>query len=63
MNDRTFEIALTTVTIIVLVWIVAGIALLLLHPVAVLLTGIAVEAVAGIVLLRLWGRDYMGRRF
>jgi len=72
MSDRVFEVSLTSLTLLVFAWIIAGIGLavmgvrwinvdMLLLVFLTLLVGFAVLIFAGGVLLHVWGKSYMSR--
>jgi len=72
MSDRVFEVSLTSLTVLVFAWIIAGIGLAVMGvrwinvdmPLLVFLTllvGFAVLIFAGGVLLHVWGKSYMSR--
>jgi len=72
MSDRVFEVSLTSLTVLVFAWIIAGIGLavmgvrwinvdMLLLVFLTLLVGFAVLIFAGGVLLHVWGKSYMSR--
>ncbi|MDD5398475.1 MAG: hypothetical protein PHU70_05275 [Dehalococcoidia bacterium] len=72
MSDRVFEVSLTSLTVLVFAWIIAGICLAVMGvrwinmdmPLLVFLTilvGLAVLIFAGGVLLHVWGKSYMSR--
>jgi len=72
MSDRVFEVSLTSLTLLVFAWIIAGIGLAVMGvrwinvdmPLLVFLTllvGFAVLIFAGGVLLHVWGKSYMSR--
>jgi hypothetical protein len=63
MTDKAFQWSLTIVTILVLIWLIAGIILYYYMPfILVLFSAIVVELGVAIILLHFWGKDYMGRR-
>lgn len=63
MNDKAFQWSMTITTILVLIWLIAGIVFYYYVPfILVLLSAIVVEMGVAIVLLYYWGKDYMGRR-
>lgn len=62
MSDGAFQWGLTAATVLVVVWIAIGIALLRLPVLVAVVSGIVVEFGAGIPLVRYWGKNYMGRR-
>ncbi len=72
MSDKTFEMSLSSLAVLVAVWIMAGITLasIGIHPAHMdaslliflnLLTGLIVLIVGGGILLYFWGKDYMSR--
>jgi hypothetical protein len=72
MSDRVFEVSLTSLTVLMFAWIIAGIGLAIMGvrwinvdmPLLVFLTllaGFAVLIFAGGVLLHVWGKSYMSR--
>jgi hypothetical protein len=72
MTDRAFELSLSTVTALVVIWIMAGSGLALAGIAwahiqtgwlvfLTVLSGLAVLLVGGGTLLRLWGKNYMAR--
>ncbi len=72
MSDRVFEVSLTSLTVLMFAWIIAGIGLAVMGvrwinvdmPLLVFLTllvGFAVLIFAGGVLLHVWGKSYMSR--
>ena len=63
MNDKAFQWSLTITTILVSIWLIAGIIFYYYVPfILVLLSAIVVEMGVAIILLHYWGKDYMGRR-
>ena len=62
MSDKSFEISLTAISIIALLWIVLGSILIIpsLWGLA-LLTGLLLWILGGGLLLYFWGKDYMNR--
>jgi hypothetical protein len=61
MSDKTFEVSLTTLTALVLVWIILGIVFNVLAWGWVVFFGLVVELGLGGFLLRRWGKAYMER--
>ena len=72
MSDRVFEVSLTSLAALVLVWIISGISLAAAGirwvnvdmPSLIFLTilvGIAALISAGGILLHFWGKSYMSR--
>ena len=72
MSDRVFEVSLTSLAVLVLAWIIAGIGLAVAGmrwvnldtPVLIFLTvfvGLAVLISGGGMLLYFWGKSYMSR--
>jgi hypothetical protein len=72
MSDRTFRFSLTSLTAVVLVWIVASVVLAILGipwlnvglPLLIFLTiliGLIVLIAGGGTLLHFWGKNYMAR--
>jgi len=61
MSDRTFEISLSGLTALVLLWIVLGIVLGIMAWGWVVVIGLVVEIIGGVFLLRSWGKRYMER--
>ena len=62
MSDKNFEISLTAISIIALLWIVLGSILIIpaLWGLAVI-TGLLLWIIGGGLLLHFWGKDYMNR--
>jgi len=72
MSDKTFELSLSSLAVLVAAWIVAGIILAStgIRPANMdaallifldILTGLIVLIVGGGILLYFWGKDYMSR--
>ncbi len=72
MSDRAFEVSLTSLTALMLAWIIAGIGMAMIGlrwvnvdiPLLVFLTilaGLAVLVSVGGILLHFWGKSYMSR--
>jgi putative exporter of polyketide antibiotics len=72
MSDKTFESSLSSLAVLVAVWIIAGITLAFtgIRPANMdaslliflnILTGLIVLIVGGGTLLYFWGKDYMSR--
>ena len=67
MSDKTFELSLTLLTVLVVLWIILGIVFRIQgwFPIGVgwvILIGLAVELVGGGFLLHYWGKSYMERQ-
>ena len=62
MSDTTFERSLLALTILMIIWLVAGIILGLLPVAWVIISAIVIEIVAGGFLVHYWGKDYMNRK-
>jgi hypothetical protein len=61
MNDRVFERGLTALTVLVMLFIVAGLVFNWLGAFWTVFIGLAVEITGGGALVYFWGKDYMGR--
>lgn len=66
MSERTFEVSLTTLAALVLIFIIASIILPMLGMVFIpvgwaVLIGLVVLIFGGGALLYFWGKDYMSR--
>jgi hypothetical protein len=72
MSDKVFELSLSTLAGIVMLWIVAGVALgiagirwanldISLLIFLTILIGLVVLILSGITLLHFWGKNYMAR--
>jgi len=72
MSDRVFELSLTSIAVLVLAWLIAGIGLAMGGmrwvnvdmPLLIFLTvivGLAVLISGGGILLYFWGKNYMSR--
>ena len=59
MSDRLFELSLTGLTVLVVLWIGLGIWRGIMGWLPVVLIGIVVEIVGGGFLLHRWGKSYM----
>lgn len=59
MGDKLFELSLTGLTVLVVLWIVLGIMFKVMGWLPVVLIGIVVEIVGGGFLLHRWGKSYM----
>ena len=59
MSDKTFEISLTGMTALVVLWLILGIVFGVLAWGLVVIIGLVVEIVGGSFLLRSWGKAYM----
>ncbi len=65
MSDSAFERAITALTIVSALLVVAGIALMILRgasPVPMIILAVVLEIVGGFLLLYFWGKAYMARR-
>ncbi len=65
MSDSAFERAITALTIVSALLVVAGIALMILRgasPVPLIILAVVLEIVGGFLLLYFWGKAYMARR-
>ena len=60
MSDKTFERSLTTLSILVVLWIVLG-SIFVLNAVWAIIIGLLVLIVGGGILLHYWGKNYMSR--
>ena len=61
MSDKTFEISLTGLTGLVVLWVILGIVFGVMGWFPVVLLGLVVEIVGGGFLLHYWGKSYMER--
>jgi len=72
MSDRIFEVSLTSIAVLVLAWIIAGIGLaaagmrwvnvnMFSLVILTILTGLAVLISGSGILLHIWGKSYMSR--
>jgi len=61
MSDRTFEISLTGLIALVVLWIILGIVFGIMGWLPVVLIGLVVGIVGGGFLLHYWGKNYMER--
>jgi hypothetical protein len=61
MNDKTFEWSLTALSIIAVLWMVAGSIFTVLGIFGSIILGLVVWIVGGGTLLYFWGKDYMSR--
>jgi len=61
MSDRTFEISLTGLIALVVLWIILGIVFGIMGWLPVVLIGLVVGIVGGGFLLHYWGKSYMER--
>jgi len=59
LSDRLFELSLTGLTVLVVLWIGLGIWRGIMGWLPVVLIGIVVEIVGGGFLLHRWGKSYM----
>jgi len=59
LSDRLFELSLTGLTVLVVLWIGLGIWQGIMGWLPVVLIGIVVEIVGGGFLLHRWGKSYM----
>ncbi|MDP2719017.1 MAG: hypothetical protein U1D67_01100 [Dehalococcoidia bacterium] len=60
MSDKVFENSIKLLTLLMVLWIVAGI-LLWLNVTLVVLSGLVLEIGITIVLLKIWGKSFMRR--
>lgn len=60
MSDKTFEISIITLTIVVILGIIAGICLHL-NLALIIVGALVLELGVSTLLLHLWGRSYMSR--
>jgi hypothetical protein len=61
MADKTFEVSLTAVTVLVIAWMVVASLMGILHPAWAVVTGIVLWLLIGGTLLHFWGKSYMER--
>ena len=61
MNDKTFEWSLTALSIIAVLWMVAGSIFTVLGIFGSIILGLVVWIVGGGTMLYFWGKDYMSR--
>lgn len=62
MSDKKFELSITAVSIVALLWIILGsIVIIPAFWGLALITGLLLWIIAGGVLLYFWGKDYMNR--
>ncbi|MBN2462045.1 MAG: hypothetical protein JXB43_00420 [Dehalococcoidia bacterium] len=61
MSDKTFELSLIALSLISLLWIVAGGILGILGITWLIITGLVVWIIGGGILLYFWGKNYMSR--
>lgn len=61
MSDRSMEWSLSGLAVLVIVWIVCSAVLLGLWWLWAILTGLAIQIVAGGLIVRAWGKNYMAR--
>lgn len=62
VGDKLFELSLTGLTVLVVLWIVLGIMFKVTGWLPVALIGIVVEIVGGSFLLHRWGKNYMEKK-
>ena len=62
MTDKTFEVSLSGVTVLVIAWMVVASIMGILHPAWAVITGIILELLIGGTLLHFWGKSYMERQ-
>jgi hypothetical protein len=60
MSDKAFELSLTAVSIMAVLWMVLG-SIFLLNEIWAIIIGLIVWIAAGGVLLHYWGKNYMSR--
>jgi hypothetical protein len=61
MSDKTFEVSLTALSIIAVLWMVVGSIFTVLGIFGSIILGLVVWIVGGGTLLYFWGKDYMSR--
>jgi hypothetical protein len=61
MSDKTFEWSLTALSIVAILWMIAGSIFLVTGVFWSILIGLVVWIVGGGALLYYWGKDYMSR--
>ncbi|MBM3166273.1 MAG: hypothetical protein FJZ83_02105 [Chloroflexi bacterium] len=61
MNDKTFEWSFTALSIIAVLWMIAGSIFTALGIFGSIILGLVVWIVGGGTLLYFWGKDYMSR--
>lgn len=61
MSDKIFELSMTSLTILAVIWIAVAIIFNLLDPFWAIISGIVVEIIAGGALLYFWGKSFMER--
>ena len=60
MSDKTFELSLTTLSILAILWIVLA-SIFIFDAIWAIITGLVVWLIGGGILLYYWGRSYMSR--
>lgn len=60
MSDKIFELSLTALSIIAVLWMVLG-SIFVLGAVGAIIIGLVVWALGGGALLYCWGKNYMNR--
>lgn len=61
MSDRLMEWSLSVLFILVIAWIVCSAVFMGLWWLWAILTGLAIQIVAGGLIVRAWGKNYMAR--
>ena len=60
MNDKNFELSLTTLSILAIFWMILG-SIFILNVIWAIIIGLIVWIVCGGVLLHYWGKKYMSK--